>query len=736
MKFNSFVYLLIGALFFAPAAISATDNLPPDFNFISPSLRGRCLEVLFKGIDSDNLIYAIHSAEAITIAGQAKYVVYKLEPRLAAQTNDQLICCVARELVRAGVEGQRQVLIDTLKKPDCNAYAHAAEGLFKTDSAVDVAILKNALESAVLPLDRVWLYSALAKGTDDEIEPLKEYLYGSDTLIASVAAYTLGATDNLSQDDIAYIRELIKNAKPFEKVLLLNGLWKYSPSEARLGVLLSAVSETPSVRAFAAYTLCKADDTESTSALLKLLKDENEDVRIRAAHSLLIIRAAADKKMLTPSEIEFDVSARAVTQGQSVDVAVRNKQKKPFACIIATPYTTGVDEAIPDFNYDLDLKWSWTNKLKINTKNWTPGVYNLSLILKYADGYDYRDFSITVTEDKPRFNAVVEWDKSLSDKREGLGSFLKLKDGAAVACSFMTKDGGSTWEKSPVAFGYMVNRLSSGEIIAFSGRVKPIDKGRFSVRINYYDGELNQTDSFNAIISLPQFAPGIAHAYYDTPLPIRSIVETKDGSLLCTMYGRFAGDDIPWQWNSYDQRALKMRMFILKSTDKGRTWNYLSTAGVDTAGATMEGFNESVAGYLPGGALMALMRSGDNAHSGWENNLMYASFSLNDGKSWSPPRSTGVESVAPDFCVMQSGVIACSYGRPGVKLMFSGDNGQTWGNLISINDERYRGYTAICEIEPNVLLVGYRVKDSFCPQTNTRISDQLRMARIRLLKSE
>jgi len=736
MKFNCSMLFLLASVMFHTAAIKAADILPAEFEIAAPSLKGRCLEVLYKGIDSDNFIYAIHSAEALTAAGQAKFVIYKLEPMLAEQqANDQLLCCVARELVRAGRQQYTQILFDVLQKKDSNAYAHSAEGIFKTDTKIDISILNNALEFKTSPLDRVWLHAAMLKSADGPIEPLRQYIHGDDALIGSVAAFALGTTGNLSPQDVDYITELTAKSKPFEKVLLLSSLWDYRPDETKEGLLQSAASDMPSVRAFAAYSLRHAGDARSIATLLKLLKDENQDVRIRAAHSLIVIRDAIDRKMLVPSEIEFQVSAATVTKGQIVSVAVSNKQNKPFSFIIATPYTVGVDEAVPGFSYDPDLKWSWTSELNIDTKNFKPGVYNLTLIIRYDDAYDYRDFSITVNEDKPPFKAVIEWDKSISDKREGLGSFLKLEDGTALACNFMTTDGGLTWEQSPVAFGYMVCPLADGKIISFSGNVKPLGDGKFTVKVNYYDRRLKEIDSFKAVINLPQFVPGIAHDYYDAPLPIRSIVEMKDGSLICTMYGRFAGDDIPWQWNSYDQRAAKMRMFILKSTDKGRTWNYLSTAGIDTNDATMEGFNESVMGYIPDGRLMALMRSGDNAHSGWENNTMYSVFSSDNGSTWTKPLSTGVESVAPDFCVMKSGTIACSYGRPGVKLMFSTDSGQTWTNSISIHDERYRGYTAICEIEPDVLLVGYRVKNSFSPQTNTRIPDQLRMARIKLVKN-
>ena len=52
---------------------------------------------------------------------------------------------------------------------------------------------------------------------------------------------------------------------------------------------------------------------------------------------------------------------------------------------------------------------------------------------------------------------------------------------------------------------------------------------------------------------------------------------------------------------------------------------------------------------------------------------MMQSFSSDLGKSWSPPVKTGVDGVWPDLCLMQSGIVACAYGRPGCNIMFSLD---------------------------------------------------------------
>ena len=78
---------------------------------------------------------------------------------------------------------------------------------------------------------------------------------------------------------------------------------------------------------------------------------------------------------------------------------------------------------------------------------------------------------------------------------------------------------------------------------------------------------------------------------------------------------------------------------------------------------------------------------------------------------------------------MSDGTLACSYGRPGADLMLSADGGRTWTDHICIDPERYSGYTAVCEVEPGVLLYGYGVMNCLDPATGRR-SNQLWAARI------
>lgn len=65
--------------------------------------------------------------------------------------------------------------------------------------------------------------------------------------------------------------------------------------------------------------------------------------------------------------------------------------------------------------------------------------------------------------------------------------------------------------------------------------------------------------------------------------------------------------------------------------------------------------------------------------------MLQQSFSTDGGKTWTRPNQAGVEGVAPDMHLLSSGVLACSYGRPGVNIMFSTDGtGNQWSHHTSI----------------------------------------------------
>jgi len=170
-------------------------------------------------------------------------------------------------------------------------------------------------------------------------------------------------------------------------------------------------------------------------------------------------------------------------------------------------------------------------------------------------------------------------------------------------------------------------------------------------------------------------------------------VQLTNGNLVTVAHTLFAGEG-------------KIRVITLGSSDKGRHWRYLATIAYDPKIRT-EGYTEPIICQTANGKLICFMRT--------EGAMMQQSFSNDGGQTWTPPEKAGVEGVAPDMHLLSSGVLACSYGRPGVNIMFSTDgSGTQWSHHTSIfsgitavssTTDKSTCYTGFAEVSPGRLLL-------------------------------
>lgn len=205
----------------------------------------------------------------------------------------------------------------------------------------------------------------------------------------------------------------------------------------------------------------------------------------------------------------------------------------------------------------------------------------------------------------------------------------------------------------------------------------------------------------------------------------RRILALPNGDLLTTTYGCFTGDTTPF---TYMPTAKKCRCALVRSSNRGRHWELVSTIAVDPAVGT-EGFCEPVLGRVShgprAGRLWCLMRTGYE---------LYRAHSDDEGASWSAPRPVvfpGIDvhrtadwlamfadvadgaghplrenpialkaaQVDPDILEMRSGVVVCAFGMRvpsracwphaqhplnGNYLAFSLDHGETWSQLMRL----------------------------------------------------
>ena len=90
---------------------------------------------------------------------------------------------------------------------------------------------------------------------------------------------------------------------------------------------------------------------------------------------------------------------------------------------------------------------------------------------------------------------------------------------------------------------------------------------------------------------------------------------------------------------------------------------------------------------------------------------IYMATSLDGGKNWGIADPTTPYGVWPNAILMQNDLLVASYGRPGNWLMFSKDEGKSWGPIIPFYQDLYPpdcgNYFSMAEVAPNILLVVY-----------------------------
>lgn len=272
-----------------------------------------------------------------------------------------------------------------------------------------------------------------------------------------------------------------------------------------------------------------------------------------------------------------------------------------------------------------------------------------------------------------QFNAIV--DDTTSALSEG-------RTGAAR----ISADGGATWTEFPMptSYGFPVT-LADDRVRLFSYIIWQAD-GVATGRWSDWTGD-GWTPEQRYTIDLPPTrdkVPGVSGFGFD-----RTVMLDSDGALLATIYGKYEDD-------------AKYRCVLVRSTDEGRTWSTVSTIAYDPDLPVREGYNEPVMARVADGSLLCVMRTG-----GRTDTLRQAR-SLDGGHTWSRPQDLGVLSVDPDLCLMSNGLLALSFGRPTVNLMFSRDGaGHTWTPPVTLFTGNSTCYTGLREVAPGRLLLVY-----------------------------
>jgi hypothetical protein len=263
----------------------------------------------------------------------------------------------------------------------------------------------------------------------------------------------------------------------------------------------------------------------------------------------------------------------------------------------------------------------------------------------------------------------------------------------------------------------------NGLFYAVGGSARFVKPGVYSVSAWRSTDELNTLKNEEAFVYIP-VGPSRDRekkgGEYDLYVH-RTILEMPDGTWLMTMYGNFNEDTLPPQDSDAQKEATFMaRTFIVTSSDQGHSWHYLSSVAVPKSGDPIgEGFNELAIVLLDDGRLLCIMRTGHHYP-------LYASWSSDAGKTWTPPLYTGLDRACdPCLIKLHDGRLALSWGRrypegwskitplgdqslfeyPGegyTNLALSDDGGVTWVNT-KVAKRTGSCYSTIFEVEPNVI---------------------------------
>ena len=335
-------------------------------------------------------------------------------------------------------------------------------------------------------------------------------------------------------------------------------------------------------------------------------------------------------------------------------------------------------------------------------------------------------------------------------------SILRSVDGAVIleGCgrggkkpAIRSTDAGNTWKPhKPAAalnFDGPIVQLRDGTVLALAFHAVPIKDrpGWFEVpRWESDDNWQTVRGPHKGQAHIPEAAPGYDDGGKMTGREYihGNIVELPDDSLLATAYGYFKAD---LRAGETAGRIGSLRSFLIKSSDRGKTWYYLSTiASVDMITDARlkkhlhEGFDEPTMARLADGTLICVMRVGtysgtapasDSYHDlsntilrkgkycgpgSRKTSPLYQTISTDGGKTWSKPAPMKQACGAcPRLLLLSNDVLALGYGRirrptQDDNIIFSTDGGKTWTRETCIFQGLSSGYTNMVEIEPGKIL--------------------------------
>lgn len=289
---------------------------------------------------------------------------------------------------------------------------------------------------------------------------------------------------------------------------------------------------------------------------------------------------------------------------------------------------------------------------------------------------------------------------------------FRFADGRIVVSGNWSTDGGHTWRKGPASPDKACIELGGGEVLSlgFSTKKRPDGKYNLSQRRSL-DGWKTVTAE-TSVVDIPRSVPQITDdgGTVEGFAADHAILRLKDGRLMTTMYGNYEVDKTPGDRYPATSHFYKNRVIVVFSSDKGKTWGNPITVTTPPK-VSEEGGNEPDLARTANGDIICAIRT-EGGCPDKTFSPCYLCRSRDEGRTWSEPQVILDRGVWPNLCVMRSGIIVCTTGRPGDWLVFSTDDGRTWRGSFCF----YPGggpypasssYNSVFETAPDTILVIY-----------------------------
>ncbi len=271
---------------------------------LDTATHAKCLSVLRGGLHGDEFWPSMHAAEGLTLGGQGLEVVEYLTPQLTTETDDQHLCGIAREIVRAGDRSAVQIMLNILAGENNYGHVHAAESLFKVFDIGDGQSMQRAYaQSDNLKLKLMAAGALVHGGVGQPLQTVRDLLKDGDPSNYTIAAWVLGQIGDRS--DIPRLQaQLSRCPDPATRANFEHALAILGDPDGQQALQQNLTSQDNAIRTYAATFAGDARVITARARLTIMLDDSHPDARIRAAQSLLMLAS--------PKVLRFEARSGAV----------------------------------------------------------------------------------------------------------------------------------------------------------------------------------------------------------------------------------------------------------------------------------------------------------------------------------------------------------------------------------------------------------------------------------------